>query len=182
MQEQRNEIDVAWAAGLFEGEGCWNIYVRKSGKLQIQAALGMTDGDVVRRFAAIVGVGNMRRHHTALAQAKGEQPMYQWSVFEAEKVREVIALFLPYLGERRRAKALEVLDRGRDIRSHNSKTTHCPKGHPLAGDNLQLEPFRHPNGKEYVARRCKKCRTEQSRERARKRLGITPDRYRTKEI
>jgi hypothetical protein len=169
---ERNEVDVAWAAGLFEGEGCWGVYTRQnSAKLQIRAYLAMTDGDVVDRFAAVVGFGHVRTHHSALAQAKGEKRMHVWGVYEAEKVRELIALFMPYLGERRRAKALEVLDLGRDIRSHNSQTTHCPKGHALDGDNLQLEPFKHPNGKEYVARRCKKCRRDQTRERMRIKNG-----------
>jgi hypothetical protein len=179
---ERNEVDVAWAAGLFEGEGCWSMYVRKSGKRQIHAAIGMTDQDVIERLASIIGFGTVRRSHSAVHVARGDKPLFIWGVYEAERIRELIALFLPYLCARRHAKALEVLDFGRDIRSHNSKATHCPQKHPLSGGNLQLEPFKHPNGKEYVARRCRKCRTEQSRARARQKLGITPDRYRTKEI
>jgi hypothetical protein len=175
MQLERNEMAIAWAAGLFEGEGCWNAYVRKSGKVQMQARLAMTDRDVVERFAAIIGFGSVyERSHQKHEEWK---PLFDWSIYEAEKVRELVALFLPYMGERRRAKALEVLTLGADVKSHNAKKTHCPKGHALAGENLVLEPIKR-NGREYFARRCLTCRRAQDRERTRKRLGITPDRYR----
>ena len=177
MQTKRSATDIAWAAGLFEGEGCWNAYGHEGGTVRMQVRLGMTDRDVVERFAAIVGVGNVSVHDTPAHRAKGWKPLYTWCVYEAEKVREVIALLLPYMGERRRAKAEEVLRLGADIRSHNSKKTHCPAGHELAGDNLIEEPIRRA-GREYTARRCRTCRRFQERERKRRDLDITPDRYR----
>jgi hypothetical protein len=88
-------------------------------------------------------------------------------------VREVIALFLPYMGERRREKALEVLSAGASVMPANGKRTHCPAGHAYDGENLVIEM----RGKQAV-RRCKACDQRRSRERARRRLGITPDRYR----
>lgn len=164
MQDQRTALDVAWAAGLFEGEGCWNAYVRDSGKIQMQARVGMTDRDVVERFAEIVGCGSVNVGKPGTGSIK---PVYTWCVYEAEKVREVIALFLPFMGERRRAKALSVLDAGADVRSHNAKKTHCPQGHPLEGDNLIEEPIVRA-GRQYTARRCRTCRRKQSRERMRR--------------
>lgn len=176
MQVERTDTAVAWAAGLFEGEGCMNAYANGTA-VRMQVRLGMTDRDVVERFAAIVGVGNLSVHDPPAHRAKGWKPLYTWCVYEAEKVRVVIALLLPYMGERRRAKAEEVLRLGADIQSHNAKKTHCPAGHELSGDNLIEEPIQRA-GRDYVARRCRTCRREQSRERARRRLVITPDRYR----
>jgi hypothetical protein len=162
MQQERTPEQVAWAAGLFEGEGCWSYYQREFGaKVQPQVRLGTTDLDVVERFAAIVGCG-------AIGQVKpgtgGHKPVYEWRIYEAEKVREVIALFLPHMGERRRAKALEVLERIADVRSHNDKKTHCPQGHPFEGENLIVEPYRRA-GKVFEARRCRTCRERQAQER-----------------
>jgi hypothetical protein len=175
MQAQRNEADVAWAAGLFEGEGFLSVYQRKYGaKIQPQIGLGMTDRDVVDRFMRIVGCGAI---YIAKPGTGGHKQCHCWRLYEAEKVREVVALFLPYFGERRRAKAEELLQRIAGIQSHNSKKTHCPKGHALEGDNLVLEPIKRA-GTTYYARRCKVCRQEQARERARKRLGIKPENYR----
>lgn len=182
MHPDRTEAQVAWAAGLFEGEGCWNVYVHPGGKTRMQARLGMTDRDVVERFAAVVGCGSVYLNDCEANQRKGWKPLHTWAVYEAEKVREVIALLLPYMGARRTAKAREVLDAGAHIRPHNYRKTHCPNGHELVGDNLILEPYTRANKagevREFVARRCKTCRREKERERARRRLGITPDRYR----
>lgn len=158
-----SEVETAWAAGLFEGEGGWYAYVRPTGKVQMQARLGMTDRDVVEHFAAVVGCGTVKRSQS---NRSNEKPMWTWSVYEAERVRRVIALFLPYMGERRRARALEVLDVGAGVQSHNAVKTHCPKGHELAGDNLKAEPIR---GGAYMARRCRTCRNAQERERMRAR-------------
>ena len=164
----------AWAAGLFEGEGCFNVTQRPSGKVQVQARLAMTDRDIVERFAQVVGVGTVT---DGRKRRPNEKRIYEWYVNEATKVIAVIDMLLPWLGERRKAKALEVRDAARTIQPHNRKRTHCPKGHPYDEENLKLEPIVR-DGRKYFARRCLICRREQSRERARKRLGITPDRFR----
>src|SRR6266850_7349629 len=177
IQPTRTVEQIAWAAGLFEGEGCFNAYVRKSGKIQMQVVLGMTDSDVVNRFAQIIGFGSVT--HGRMTR-EGNKPLHEWRLYEATKVRAFIALLLPYLGERRRARALEVLSLGANVQPHNIKKTHCPQGHELSGINLVLEPFTSKYGVSYFARRCKECRTIQTRDRARTKLGITPDRYRIK--
>lgn len=63
MHEQHNPSrseQIAWAAGLFEGEGTWNAYqVKPRGKIQMQARVGMTDRDVVERFAEVIGFGKV---------------------------------------------------------------------------------------------------------------------------
>lgn len=173
MHEQ-SSTDIAWAAGLFEGEGCFSAGYRPSGKAYVVAVLSMTDRDVVDRFMAIVGCGAIYLRPDA---RWNHQDTYMWRVQEAVQVRKVIAMLLPYLGERRRAKALEVDAIAATVRSHNAKATHCPRGHELVGDNLKLEPIKRA-GKTYYARRCKTCRQSQERDRARVKLGITPDRFR----
>jgi hypothetical protein len=157
----RNEVDIAWAAGLFEGEGCLNVFRKRPGaKVQVQARLGMTDRDVVERFQAVIGFGKIHVHRPG---TNGHKPVPTWCVYEAEKVVEFIELVLPFLGSRRYAKALEVREAALTVRPHNEKKTHCPKGHGFEGDNLVLEPIR---GGRYVARRCRTCRKEQARLRA----------------
>jgi hypothetical protein len=77
------------------------------------------------------------------------------------------------MGDRRRAKAAEVLAAGLDVHASNGKRTHCPSGHPYEGDNLVIEIRK---GKR--VRRCKACDQRRSRDRMRRNRGITPDRYR----
>jgi hypothetical protein len=138
--------------------------MRKSGKVQLQARLSMTDRDVVERFAAVVGFGRVRLDSGKAHEDKGWKPLYGWSVYEAAKVRELIALFLPYMGDRRRERAIEVLDRGQNIRPHNGHATHCPHGHELSGENLILEQFKR-GAKTYQGRRCRTCRRAQAERR-----------------
>lgn len=45
--------------------------------------------------------------------------------------------------------------KGRDV---NSRKTHCPQGHPYAGDNLHLEC-----GRTGTKRRCRSCSREKTR-------------------
>jgi hypothetical protein len=59
---------VAWAAGVFEGEG--SITLGGNSDWDVQANLGMTDRDVMERFQNIVGFAGLfgpylRRAHPA---------------------------------------------------------------------------------------------------------------------
>lgn len=161
MHEQGTELEIAWAAGLFEGEGWLSSYQREYGaKIQPQIGLASTDRDVVERFHRVVGCGAIS---TQKPGTGGHKPCHAWRVYEAEQVRRVIALFMSYFGERRRETAVALLDRIADVRSHNAKKTHCPRNHALSGANLIEEAIR---GGKYIARRCRTCRNEQARLRA----------------
>ena len=166
MRIEPTESDVAWAAGLFEGEGCFNAYRRQS-KWGVQVRLAMADRDVVERFAQIVGVGGV--HPVSRAKQEHWKPLFEWYIQSGPGVIRVIDMLSPWFGTRRSERAREVRAVATTIQPQGSLRTHCPKGHPYQGDNLVLEDGR---------RRCKTCRNEQSRNRARARLGITPDRYR----
>lgn len=98
--------ELAWAAGLFEGEGCINGYVNKSGERGIQLMLRMTDEDVVQRFQSVIGFGNI--HKRAPLQSHHKRS-YLWHVGSFERAQAVIAALWPWLGRRRRATAKRVL-------------------------------------------------------------------------
>ena len=118
------EAQIAWAAGLFEGEGC--IYLSppsKRGQAK-RLTVAMTDRDVLDRFAAIVGVGGIRPHPVR----GNRKPCWAWNANRWEDVVYVLDLLMPHFGERRTAKALEILAHP-PIR--NGQT--CAKGHPLDG-------------------------------------------------
>ena len=91
-----------WAIGLFEGEGC--IYVAneyKGGRVQIR----MTDLDVCKRFASIMGWPEPYK-----VKVPGK-PQYHTQLATKSKVVEWLQKVLPYLGDRRACKALDLLDR-----------------------------------------------------------------------
>ncbi len=143
-----------------------NAYRRPSGKWQVQIRLGMTDRDVVERFAEVMGCGNI---HTTHHNSDHWQAVHTWVAYEAEKVIEAIELLMPFLGIRRRQKAVEVITAARQIQPHNRERTHCPNGHAYTGENLRLEPIVR-DGRQYLARRCRVCRREQARNRSRDRV------------
>jgi hypothetical protein len=98
-----NRESLAWAAGLFEGEGCLTTYLRSSrpgGRKYRAAELSIysTDPDVLRTFHRIVGVGQINRHRRSETVGK-----------PAEHVQAVVAALWPWLHSRRRARIVEVL-------------------------------------------------------------------------
>lgn len=95
---------LAWAAGLFEGEGCFSF--SDSRVRQVSAALNMTDEDIVRRFRAIVGFGAI---YEVAPQKSHWKKQWRWRASTFEQVQALMAAFWPWLGVRRRARAIEVL-------------------------------------------------------------------------
>ena len=71
------EAEQAWAAGIFEGEG--TIVIFGPTKRQRSLSVSMTDEDVIRRFAAVVGVALLseyvasRKYRNALAWPKRQK-------------------------------------------------------------------------------------------------------------
>jgi hypothetical protein len=104
------DIDIAWAAGLFEGEGCFTASRNSSGRYPaFVCCLGMTDEDVVLRFAAVVGCGTVREHGDRRSNRKTR---FDWSV-SGLAAYEVAEMLLPYLGHRRRQVALALMEQSR---------------------------------------------------------------------
>lgn len=100
---------LAWAAGVFEGEGCFSLATRSDrseSKPQACAVLRMTDEDIVHRFYEIIGVGSVSRHEPS---SGGTKPFWQWSARGHDSVLRVVTMLWPWLGMRRRFRAEEVV-------------------------------------------------------------------------
>ena len=97
-------VHIAWAAGLFEGEGSIT-----NNRTRAKLNLAMTDKDVVEKFASIIGYGNVnpKKNHKKPSHWKDQ---WEWSVGKQSEVRRILSLLLPYLGNRRAYKALNILD------------------------------------------------------------------------
>lgn len=99
------EADYAWAAGLFEGEGCLTWLKRPGQYNYPTTTLSMTDEDVVRRFAAIIGIGKV----TMRKLKPNRKQEWQWRAFGAAAMAHLDETIGPWLGSRRRAKLDEML-------------------------------------------------------------------------
>ena len=106
-----NSPEVAWCAGLFEGEGClYNTNGRRlSPQHHITMMINLTDYDVLARFAAIVE-GKVRGpyHNASMKAAGNRKPSWTWQEAKEARVAEILAAFWPYLGERRKERAIEL--------------------------------------------------------------------------
>ena len=95
---------LAWAAGLFEGEGCITLS-RVGGRVYLSLSISMhgRDRDVLDRFAGVVGVGAVAGPH--------KNGMCRWSAtgMPAQRLASE-PRFTTQLGERRAARLRECLD------------------------------------------------------------------------
>ncbi len=99
--------DMMWAIGLFEGEGCISLKKRAKPfwKPHVQLELTSTDLDVLNRFTSIVGFGAIQPR----AKVAGCKQAWVWRGCKAHENAELLTLWVPQLGERRRGKALMAL-------------------------------------------------------------------------
>ena len=106
-------MDVAWLAGLLEGEGWFGHTKRGAGPTSRfdyyvpVIAVAMNDEDVVRRVGCLI---NCAVHGPHLKQG-GRRPTFRTAV-HGHKAEALMEMLLPFLGERRSARVREVLDAG----------------------------------------------------------------------
>lgn len=93
------EAQIAWLAGILEGEGCWTT---ASNEYNLRIAVKMTDKDIIQRLHDITGVGTLNDNQPR--EKPHHKQAYCWFVSKATDVLWVTELVYPWLGERRQAK------------------------------------------------------------------------------
>lgn len=148
--------EIAWAAGLFEGEGC--ISLRTAGKGGT-LVLRTTDPDVLDRFVRAVGdVGTVRG---PLPIAKPHhKPSYEWRVSKWAHIVQILEDFRPWLGQRRLAKVDDLLAQPVGLSGRQGQT-HCLRGHPLDGPDADVRDVILKDGRRQ--RNCRPCTRERKR-------------------
>jgi len=104
--------EVAWLAGILEGEGSFLRYrsiVKGKVYLYPRIVLGMTDRDVVQKVADMFGVSLGK-----VKNARGRRPMYR-AIIQGERAVGFMRALLPYMGKRRTRRMIAL------IREHKSK-------------------------------------------------------------
>jgi hypothetical protein len=100
-------IELAWAAGFFDGEGGFYINKGDQSKRQkwtLQTSIKQVDIRPLERFQRAVGVGNINGpydSHSKTEPPYNRQLIHRWSAYRgnAEKVAELLK---PYLSEPKR--------------------------------------------------------------------------------
>lgn len=139
--------DMAWAIGLFEGEG--SIVAGRGNAVSL--TVQMIDKDVLSRFFRIVKHGRLRGPYTNRGpdSAKRYQPTYVWTTGKRDDVQALLRLWLPYFGKRRTIRAKIALQR---LAQNHGKQLWlaCKRGHILTRDNVYIVPTT-------LVRQCRKC-------------------------
>jgi hypothetical protein len=151
------DSEIAWFAGVFEGEGTFETSKRST----VRMTIAMSDRDIIERIDRIYPSGNniaVRDDEAARSRFANPKTMYVWRIGQAEMVAAVIGEILPWLGERRASRARQVLEHiDRKQRPGEPRASHCKAGHALTPDNLVKRGGKSP----YL--RCKSCAREQER-------------------
>jgi|SRR5215472_6792722 len=102
-------IEIAWAAGLYEGEGSCFINARGA----ISVTLGMSDLEPVSRFHQIVGVGTIYSYENKPPR----KPVHRFVVTRCDEVIQVLTLLIDsgFLSPRRTEQAERVLNVARGM-------------------------------------------------------------------
>lgn len=142
-------VDLAWAAGIFEGEGC----ISKQGKSP-RCSVSMSDEDVVRRLQSTLGIGSI--HKTPRSHIKSTyKDLWTWTAGGFPSTLYVVGLLWRWLGERRRNKAEEILKWAMALPARRRST--CGAGHSLTDPS---NVYQHPDRGTRV---CKTCMNARSR-------------------
>lgn len=132
-----NSEDIAWAAGLFEGEG--SIVLRPAGGkrhgIQRRLRLLMTDADVVYRLCEVLEAGKV--YGPLKPESPRHKPGFVWVCSRWLDIERILRAFLPYLKARRRGMAERMLL----CAPKSRKKTHCVRGHPLTGPGSDVYEY-----------------------------------------
>lgn len=117
---------IAWAAGILEGEGCFSIFKRSSATWNhktVAIHCEMTDEDTIVKLRDVFDVGTILKRDAKLRNdGRSRQNTWIWSVQNHDGVFAVLTEVMPWLGQRRKAKALELLEYINECKSHLDNT------------------------------------------------------------
>ncbi len=147
--------ELAWAAGVFDGEGCFSSARDKAtSRPRTHLAIGQTETTMLRRVQRAFGFGAVRGPYGGHGRNK---PYFQFIVNTFEEAQAALAMMWPFLGEPKRRQASAVFQAVKDYmeirrREQDARLEVCPYGHKKSHDIPILV------GKSYGrSRKCKEC-------------------------
>nr|BDD47446.1 hypothetical protein 22 [Pelagibacteraceae bacterium] len=96
--------EIAWAAGVFEGEG--TIYILKCRPSCANLQISMCDLDILERIQNLFG-GNI---YQKKKQKPHHKPIWTWQLSKSKDIVNTLTKLIPWFGHRRAYKALNTLD------------------------------------------------------------------------
>lgn len=121
-------LELAWAAGFFDGEG-WVYQAHKEGKRRKDGTqraypklgLGNTDLPLLERFQKALGCGKVYGPYRE--KKPHVKPFWQWSASHKQG-RQAARLLLPYVGDRNIKRLMEAYSEDISIRGDKRRQRH----------------------------------------------------------
>ncbi len=108
-------VMIAWAAGLFEGEGSAHVGHHYNSRPYARVSIQMTDREPLDGFLAVVGSGNVTgpytSEHRQSANGAARKPAWLWSTSGWANTAAIYRAFKPYLSPRRQQQFEDTLVR-----------------------------------------------------------------------
>ena len=92
-----HSIDVAWLAGILEGEACFDWNNTSKGKLYPRIRIEMKDRDVIYRIQSLAG-GNI---HLPAPFKSHHSKTWMLQICKRTEVLPILKSILPHMGRRR---------------------------------------------------------------------------------
>lgn len=100
-----NNEEIAWVAGILEGEGCFDfndIYLRNYPRVRLE----MKDEDIIRRVHALIG----GKIYFRKRKQKQHSDTYRLTINQRFYLEPLLLQILPWLGTRRKVVVQEQID------------------------------------------------------------------------
>lgn len=127
---------LAWAAGFFDGEGCFWHGVRKSKGSEYRSTetrMTQADPEVLERFRDALGLGKVYGPYSYGKKRPNWRPQWQYLAHGFHQTQAIIAMLWPWLGSVKREQARDVL---RQVRDHPPRKTGRPPKARAWGNRL----------------------------------------------
>lgn len=154
--------ELAWAAGLFDGEGHVGSGTHRP---DIYLSVSQVDRRVLDRFCSAVALGAVYGpyDHPVIQRRGNEQPRFYFQTQRFETVQAIVAMLWTWLSPVKRDQARITLQRRRHDGLGQRRAKYwlsCKRGHPRTPENVKVYSFHG-----YECRRCLVCESEQRQRR-----------------
>lgn len=128
--------DILWLAGLLEGEGCFSLTNLKAirGLGTPKVSLNMSDLDVVEKANELMGAKTI---HTKLPRKSHWSTTYEINIYGKPALR-IMADILPYMGKRRSARIMDIIDHMADKPEDNRLGENNPQSKLTRADIQEI--------------------------------------------
>lgn len=99
-----SDTDIAWAAGLFDGEGSTSVLKAQRDKYAyIRMSVSQKDRRVLDKFQSIIGVGRIYKAN--------KRPIHSLDIYKQEDVENTLNLLWPHISELKKEQAIKACTR-----------------------------------------------------------------------